>query len=241
MNAVPYEPGAGERMNPQSGTNTQLRRELQEAELRAKLWREQTDEMRLQLVQSMTEASILKRELEITQENLRQLKSNQGVEQGSQDSQCRIHRMEEEMKELKQELINMKRELGDGANFAEVRRRFQADSPPITTITGRVSETKFRKTVEIIRFLPVDGAINPTQDDPLHFYKYYKQATFGDVNIPRPMMLDFIGKAKWDAWNSVKGVSREDAYKAYVGRFIEILKSVNNAESKRYIAEIEAV
>ena len=35
-------------------------------------------------------------------------------------------------------------------------------------------------------------------------------------------MLDFTGKAKWDAWTSVKGTSKEDAYKAYVDRFIQV-------------------
>lgn len=35
------------------------------------------------------------------------------------------------------------------------------------------------------------------------FYKYYKQGTVGDVNTARPGMLDFTGKAKWDAWKEV--------------------------------------
>jgi hypothetical protein len=29
------------------------------------------------------------------------------------------------------------------------------------------------------------------------FYALFKQAKVGDVNIPRPGMLDFQGKAKW--------------------------------------------
>ena len=29
-------------------------------------------------------------------------------------------------------------------------------------------------------------------------------------------MLDFKGKAKWDAWNAKKGTTQEDAQKAYV-------------------------
>lgn len=37
--------------------------------------------------------------------------------------------------------------------------------------------------------------------------------------------MDFTGKAKWDAWNSVKGTSKEDAYKAYVDRFIQVGRS----------------
>ncbi|RXW23295.1 hypothetical protein EST38_g2570 [Candolleomyces aberdarensis] len=103
-----------------------------------------------------------------------------------------------------------------------------------------MSKAQFEKAAQIIQSLPKDGAIKPSQDDQLHFYKYFKQANVGDVNTARPGLLDFTGKAKWDAWDSVKGTSKEDAWKAYVERFIEILKSVDDAESKKYIAEIEA-
>ena len=29
-------------------------------------------------------------------------------------------------------------------------------------------------------------------------------------------MLDFTGKAKWDAWNSVKGLGQDDAKTQYI-------------------------
>jgi diazepam-binding inhibitor (GABA receptor modulating acyl-CoA-binding protein) len=35
-------------------------------------------------------------------------------------------------------------------------------------------------------------------------------------------MLDFKGKAKWDAWNARKGASREDAMTAYVALVAEL-------------------
>ncbi|XP_033020468.1 acyl-CoA-binding protein-like [Lacerta agilis] len=50
----------------------------------------------------------------------------------------------------------------------------------------------------------------------LGIYSHYKQATVGDVHTDRPGMLDFKGKAKWDAWNSLKRMSKEDAMKAYI-------------------------
>ncbi|RXW14378.1 hypothetical protein EST38_g11476 [Candolleomyces aberdarensis] len=58
---------------------SQLRRDLQEAELRAKVWHEQADETRSQLVQSMTETRILKRELESTTEKLLKLDASKGT------------------------------------------------------------------------------------------------------------------------------------------------------------------
>ncbi|KAF9560514.1 acyl-CoA-binding protein [Agrocybe pediades] len=103
-----------------------------------------------------------------------------------------------------------------------------------------MSEAKFKKAVEIIQSLPKDGPVKPSQEDQLFFYARYKQATIGDVNTTRPGMLDFTGKAKWDAWASVKGTSKEDAYKQYVERLIEILKAAGDEASKKHIEEIEA-
>lgn len=58
-----------------------------------------------------------------------------------------------------------------------------------------------------------DGLPN---DKKLEIYALYKQGLIGDVNTDRPGMLDLKGKAKWDAWNSKKGTSQEDAQKAYI-------------------------
>ena len=36
------------------------------------------------------------------------------------------------------------------------------------------------------------------------------------MTIRQPGMLDFTGRAKWDAWNSQKGMDSEDAKAGYV-------------------------
>ncbi|XP_061081917.1 acyl-CoA-binding protein isoform X2 [Conger conger] len=56
----------------------------------------------------------------------------------------------------------------------------------------------------------------------LDVYSLYKQATVGDINTARPGMLDFAGKAKWDAWEKRKGMSKEEAMKAYVEKVEEL-------------------
>ncbi|KAI9014304.1 acyl-CoA-binding protein [Hyaloraphidium curvatum] len=55
-----------------------------------------------------------------------------------------------------------------------------------------------------------------SNDELLALYALFKQATEGDCNTTRPGFTDFKGKAKWDAWNAKKGVSKEDAAKEYV-------------------------
>lgn len=60
-------------------------------------------------------------------------------------------------------------------------------------------------------------------DKKLEIYALFKQSTVGDVNTQRPGMLDFKGKAKWDAWNSKKGVSQEEAKQQYIELVSDLL------------------
>jgi diazepam-binding inhibitor (GABA receptor modulating acyl-CoA-binding protein) len=57
----------------------------------------------------------------------------------------------------------------------------------------------------------------------LKIYALYKQATAGDVDGKRPGFTDMVGRAKWDAWNELKGKSSDEAMQAYVD-LIESLK-----------------
>ncbi|MFN4144377.1 MAG: acyl-CoA-binding protein [Runella sp.] len=55
-----------------------------------------------------------------------------------------------------------------------------------------------------------------SNEDKLTLYKLYKQATEGNVSGSRPGMFDMVGRAKYDAWASVKGLSKEEAMKKYI-------------------------
>jgi len=100
---------------------------------------------------------------------------------------------------------------------------------------------QFKKAAEIIRSLPKEGAVKPSTDDQLYFYKYFKQGTIGDNETAKPGMLDFTGKAKWNAWNEVKGTAKETAWQLYVAKFIEIFKQAGDEASLAHIAEVEAL
>jgi acyl-CoA-binding protein len=56
----------------------------------------------------------------------------------------------------------------------------------------------------------------PDPSELLELYALYKQGTSGDVQGSRPGMLDFKGRAKYDAWAAKKGVPRETAQRSYV-------------------------
>ncbi|PSC75802.1 acyl-binding [Micractinium conductrix] len=57
---------------------------------------------------------------------------------------------------------------------------------------------------------------NTTDQDKLDLYGLFKQASVGDVNTPKPGLLDFKGKAKWGAWEKQKGKSQEAAMQEYI-------------------------
>jgi diazepam-binding inhibitor (GABA receptor modulating acyl-CoA-binding protein) len=50
----------------------------------------------------------------------------------------------------------------------------------------------------------------------LKLYALYKQATAGDVVDKKPGFSDMVGRAKWDAWNALKGTAQDDAMQQYV-------------------------
>lgn len=55
----------------------------------------------------------------------------------------------------------------------------------------------------------------------MDLYGLYKQATVGDCNVLKPGMLDFVGKAKWDAWNQFKGIKSIEAMELYIKKSSE--------------------
>lgn len=63
----------------------------------------------------------------------------------------------------------------------------------------------------------------PGNEDLLKLYALYKQATVGDVEGKRPGMIDFVGRAKYDAWAALEGTASDDAEQAYVD-LVEALK-----------------
>ncbi len=50
----------------------------------------------------------------------------------------------------------------------------------------------------------------------LKIYGLYKQASLGDNNETTPGFSDMVGRAKWEAWNGLKGTAADDAMQQYV-------------------------
>lgn len=57
----------------------------------------------------------------------------------------------------------------------------------------------------------------PSNDILLQLYSLYKQSTEGDISGEAPSNpFDFVNKAKYDAWSSLKGKTSADAMQQYV-------------------------
>ena len=80
-------------------------------------------------------------------------------------------------------------------------------------------EQQFQQAVADSKNLPE----RPDNATLLKLYALYKQASEGDVDGKRPGFADMVGRAKWDAWNELKGQSQDEAQQAYID-LIEDLK-----------------
>ena len=83
-------------------------------------------------------------------------------------------------------------------------------------------KSQFDAAVQTVR--TAEGDFEPSNDMKLEFYSLYKQATEGDVSGKRPGMLNIVGRAKYDAWAKVKGMSRDAAMQKYIDN-VESLKA----------------
>ena len=59
-------------------------------------------------------------------------------------------------------------------------------------------------------------AQRPDNATALRLYALYKQATVGDASGERPGMFDLVRRAKYDAWEEVKGMAANDAMREYI-------------------------
>ena len=83
-------------------------------------------------------------------------------------------------------------------------------------------DERFNKAAEEVKEL----SSQPSDADLLELYSLFKQATVGDCNTSRPGMLDFKGKAKWDAWDGKKGMSQDTAKQQYVQKVEELVSAI---------------
>ena len=74
------------------------------------------------------------------------------------------------------------------------------------------SQQQFEQAVIDSKALPE----RPDNMTLLKIYALYKQGASGDVTGDRPGMMDFVARAKFDAWAELKGTAQETAMQSYI-------------------------
>jgi acyl-CoA-binding protein len=64
----------------------------------------------------------------------------------------------------------------------------------------------------------------PDNQTLLQLYAFYKQGSAGDVSGERPGMMDFVNRAKFDAWEKLKGMPVETAQQNYVDLVNQVME-----------------
>ncbi|NNE04790.1 MAG: acyl-CoA-binding protein [Xanthomonadales bacterium] len=72
--------------------------------------------------------------------------------------------------------------------------------------------SRFEKASLAARNLPQ----KPDDETMLQLYALYKQASVGDAGGDKPGLFDFVGQAKYSAWEKLAGMPPEDARQAYI-------------------------
>ena len=94
----------------------------------------------------------------------------------------------------------------------------------------------FEQAVEFVGSLPKDGDVQLSNQQKLKFYSLFKQATVGKCSEKggsQPWAIKIEARAKWDAWNALGDLSKEDAEKQYVDELTKVsANSVNKFVAK---------
>jgi acyl-CoA-binding protein len=56
----------------------------------------------------------------------------------------------------------------------------------------------------------------PDNDTLLKLYALYKQGSEGDVSGDKPGFFDFVGAAKYEAWEKLAGTAQDEAQMKYI-------------------------
>eukprot|EP00128_Syssomonas_multiformis_P001083 Colp12_sorted_trinity150504_noHs@13535 len=91
-------------------------------------------------------------------------------------------------------------------------------------------ERRFKNAVEVIQSLPKEGPFQPSNDQKLKFYGYYKQVTEGPCTAAKPSFWDVVGVKKWEAWNRLGNMPKEEAMELYVEELLKIIETMPHSD-----------
>ena len=79
-----------------------------------------------------------------------------------------------------------------------------------------MEDLTFERAVDIVNQTKNDNTTQRNTALMLQFYSLYKQATMGDCIGQRPWFVQLEAQMKYDAWNEIKGTSKDEAKESYI-------------------------
>lgn len=98
---------------------------------------------------------------------------------------------------------------------------------PLRPFHRSLTSPIFEKAVARVKSLKQD----PGNDAKLKLYALYKQTTVGPCNVAKPSILNFVEKAKYDAWLSLKDMPQSQAADEYI-QLVNSLAGSSTDENK---------
>lgn len=100
-------------------------------------------------------------------------------------------------------------------------------------------EEVFHSAVSVVRNLPKEGPIKPSDGLKLKLYAFFKQATHGPNDTPKPRFYQIVEGYKWDAWYKLQDMTKQQAMLSYVRELKNIMDTIPEDE-RDLDANIEA-
>lgn len=89
----------------------------------------------------------------------------------------------------------------------------------------------FESAVSIVRNLPEEGPIKPSNELKLKLYAFYKQATHGPNDTPKPRFYQIVEGYKWEAWLKLGEMTKEEAMTSYINKLKQIMETIPRDEA----------
>ena len=87
-------------------------------------------------------------------------------------------------------------------------------------MSDSVLKENFEKAVNVVN----NFKKLPSNSELLNLYSLYRQSYDGKNNTPKPSILKIRNRAKWNAWNNLGDMSKEEAMQKYINLSIELFK-----------------
>ena len=80
------------------------------------------------------------------------------------------------------------------------------------------TQSRFEQAALAAKSLPK----RPDNESLLQLYALFKQASAGNVSGDKPGFFDFVAIAKYEAWEKLQGLPRENAQEQYISLVTEL-------------------